>query len=61
MWLDHLPPIHMCPLEPDPLPLCVDVINGWLLYTGISVATDGLCSSVTLIHGPGVEALTVNT
>jgi len=22
-------PVHLRPPEPDPLPLCVDVINGW--------------------------------
>src|SRR6218665_2279533 len=27
------PPIHMRPPEPDPLPLRVDVINGWPLIT----------------------------
>src|SRR6218665_2980145 len=26
------PPVHMRPPEPDPLPLRVDVINGWPLY-----------------------------
>ena len=26
-----LDPAHMRPPEPDPLPLRVDVINGWLL------------------------------
>jgi len=31
MGLDPLSPIHMRPPEPDPLPLHVDVINGWSL------------------------------
>src|SRR6218665_676800 len=29
--LDPPPPVHMRPPEPDPLPLRVDVINGWPL------------------------------
>src|SRR6218665_78321 len=31
MGLDPPPPVHMRPPEPDPLPLRVDVINGWPL------------------------------
>ena len=31
MGLDPLPPVHMRAPEPDPLPLRVDVINGWPL------------------------------
>ena len=31
MGLAPLSPVHRRPPEPDPLPLCVDVINGWPL------------------------------
>ena len=38
MELDPLPPIHVRPPEPDPLPLRADVIDGWPLKTFLNYA-----------------------